>query len=181
MGLSKAEIEELTNRHYDDIYKFCVSRCGNKEDGADITQSVFLLFMQRADVLENKRIKSWLISVASLKVKEYFRQKEKDCSYLRYEDCDDIIDDSQENDKIIEDFEKLLNDTQKKILSVLTEKEKAVFIKRFIEKKSICIVADELETTEGNVRVHSNRAKNKAKKVISTTELLINIILFKYF
>lgn len=136
MGLSKAEIEEITNRYYNDVYKFCVSRCGYKEDGADITQSVFLLFMQRADDLENKRIKSWLISVAGLKVKEYFRQKEKDCSYLRYEDCADIIDDNQENEKFIEDFERLLNDTQKRILSILTEKEKAVFIKRFIEKRA---------------------------------------------
>ncbi len=38
MGLSKAEIEEMTNRHYDDIYKFCVSRIKDIDVASDTTQ-----------------------------------------------------------------------------------------------------------------------------------------------
>ena len=181
MSLKNEEIEQTANLYYNDIYKFCVSRCGNKTDGEDIAQSVFLLLIEKSGKLENLNIKAWLYQVSDLKIKEYFRKKKLNDRFIKYEDCTDIADTGNIDESLVEDFEELLNSTQKKILDILSEKEKIIFIKRFIEKKSIKLIADEIKATEANVRVQSHRVKKKAKEVITTTELLINIIIFKFF
>lgn len=181
MSLKDEEIEQTANLYYNDVYKFCISRCENKEDGEDIAQSVFLFLIEKAGKLENLNIKAWLYQVSDLKIKEYFRQKKLDDRFIKYEDCADFADNSDIDERLVEDFEELLNSTQKKILDILNDKEKVIFIKRFIEKKSIKLIADEIKATEVNVRVQTHRVKNKAKEVITTTELLINILIFKIF
>lgn len=179
MGLSRADIEGIANKYYKDVCTFCIARCGSREDGIELAQAVFLLFIQKSDSLKQTNIKSWLITTANYKVKEYFRARAKECSFLNFEECADIADYRTTDEELVEDFEKLLNDTQKRIIDLLTEQEKIVFIKRYIEKKSIANVAAELNMTEGNVRVHSSRAKKKAKELISTSQLLIQVLLFK--
>ncbi|MGN0444154.1 MAG: RNA polymerase sigma factor [Acutalibacteraceae bacterium] len=181
MSMKNKEIEQTANLYYNDIYKFCVSRCGNKTDGEDIAQSVFLLLIEKSGKLENSNIRAWLYQVADLKIKEYFRQKKLDDRFIKYEDCADFVDESDVEESLVENFEELLSSTQKKILDILSDNEKVIFIKRFIEKKSIKLIADEIKATEANVRVQTHRVKNKAKEVITTTELLINIIIFKFF
>lgn len=181
MSLKDEEIEQSANLYYNDIYKFCVSRCENKEDGEDIAQSVFLLLIEKAGKLENLSIKAWLYQVSDLKIKEYFRKKKLNDRFIRYEDCANIATNNNIDERLVENFEELLNSTQRKILDILSDKEKVIFIKRFIEKKSIKLIADEIKATEANVRVQTHRVKNKAKEVITTTELLINILIFKIF
>lgn len=182
MALKLKDKEKIVNTYYDRIYKFCVSRCGSSGDAQDITQDVFLLFMKKADNLNVINSGAWLYSVANLKVKEYYKKKQKDCCFIPYEECENILCDYPEDDPCtVDDFEKLLTDTQKRIFSILTEKEKEIFIKRFIEKKSIQIIAEELDITENNASVQVHRVKKKARKVITTTELIINIIIVKIF
>lgn len=181
MALNVKDKEKILNTYYDRIYKFCVSRCGSAGDAQDITQDVFLLFMQKADKLNAKNPGAWLYSAADLKVKEYYRKKQKECRYIPYEECENILYDYPEDEPCtIDDFEKILTETQKKIFSILTEKEKVIFIKRFVDKKSIKVIANELDITENSVSVQASRVKKKAKKVISTTQLIINVLIIKF-
>ncbi len=179
MAISKAETEKITNRYYIDIYKFCVARCGNTDDAADIAQEVFLAFAKKAPSLENTNIYSWLFKTASIEIKKYYRLKGK-TEFVSLDDELLSVDDVLASELLSEEeFESLLTKTQKKILSVLTEDEKQLFVKLYIEKKSVRVVSDELGITPNYVYVKSHRIKKKAKKVISTLDLLISVLIFK--
>ncbi|MDD6800018.1 MAG: sigma-70 family RNA polymerase sigma factor [Firmicutes bacterium] len=181
MGLSKAEIEEITNRHYDDIYKFCVSKTKDIDVASDITQEAFLALFKKADKLRNINIRAWLYKTAGIQIKAYFRNQKHENEQLPLEDCEDMETTQGVAETISEEeFEALLTKAQKKILSVLTEDEKKVFIKLYIEKKTVRVVSEELGITENNVYVKSHRIKKKSKKIISTVDLLIRVLAFKY-
>ncbi len=115
-------------------------------------------------------------------IKSYFKNHKSEIEFIPFQDCGDIETQENSDDYMSEDeFEELLSKTQKKILSVLNEDEKKVFIKLYIEKKTVKTVSEETGLTPNNIYVKSHRLKNKAKKIISTTDLLINIIIFKFF
>ena len=182
MALNKSEIEKTVNEYYDDIYKFCISRVENIESAKDITQDVFLIFMQSSKKLDNVNLRAWLYKTARIKIQEYYRILKTEEGFKSFTECDNI---PQENVKAFdireEEFDALLTDAQKRILSILNEDEKSLFVKLFIEKKTIRIISEETGLTENNIYVKSHRIKKKAKKVISTMDLLINVILFKLF
>lgn len=185
MAISRADAEKITNQYYIDIYKYCVARCGNSDDAADIAQEVFLAFAKKAPKLENTNIHSWLFKTASVEIKKYFRLKGKNEFVTLDDDIllnDDMISDddfSESKPMSEEEFEDLLTKTQKRILAVLTEDEKQLFIKQYIEKKSVRVISDELGITPNYVYVKSHRVKKKAKKVISTLDLIISVLIFK--
>lgn len=181
MGLSKAEIEEITNCNYDDMYKFCVSKTKDIEIASEITQETFLTFFKKADKLENINIRGWLYKTAGNQTKSYFKKHNLENENIPFDDCENIeTTESFEENISEEEFEALLTKAQRKILSVLTEDEKKVFIKLYIEKKAVRVVSEELGITENNVYVKSHRIKKKSKNVISTIDLLISVFIFKY-
>lgn len=179
MALSKEEIEKITNENYDDIYKYCISRCGSIDDASDITQEAFLALLKKADLLENTNISLWLYKTVQIEIKKFFRIRKNE-DFVSFEDelCfDETICISRPVTE--EEFEQLLSKTQKKILEILTEDERSIFIKLYIEKKRVSVISDELGITPNNIYVKSHRIKKKAKKVISTLDLLICVLIFK--
>lgn len=46
--------EQITEKYYSDVYKFCCSRCRNADAAQDITQDTFLLFVDKFDELTEK-------------------------------------------------------------------------------------------------------------------------------
>ena len=187
MAISRTEIEKITDQYYTELYKFCAAKCGNADDAADIAQEVFLTFARKAPALENTKIYSWLLKTASIEVKEHFRSKGKtepfppDDEIFLKSDMPSVADPFDPQPLSEEDFELLLTKTQKKILDILDEDEKRLFIKRYMEKKSVCVISDELSVTPNYVYVKSHRIKKKAEKVISTLDLLISVWIFKCF
>lgn len=182
MALSQKEIEIITVENYDKVYKYCVSRCRNIDDAFDITQEVFCTLLKKSSRLKNIKMELWLMSVADNKLSEYFRSLNKKQSFVSFDECiTDFKEVNEEDFELVEDFESLLNETQKKIMNILTEKEKAVFVKRFLEHKSISIVAEEIGISKNNVSVISSRIKKKAKSIIFTSKLLICILSFMFY
>lgn len=182
VAVNKEESEKIINLYYDDIYKFCVSRCGDASVAADITHDTFLVFLKKAEKLDNINLRAWLYKTASIEIKSYFKNHKAEIEFIPFQDCGDIeMPESSDSYMSEDEFEELLSKTQKKILSVLNEDEKKVFIKLYIEKKTVKTVSEETGLTPNNIYVKSHRLKNKAKKIISTTDLLINIIIFKIF
>lgn len=182
MGLSKTDIEKITDRYYDDVYKFCVSKIKDSDAASDIAQESFLAFFKKADKLENINIRAWLYKTAGIEMKAYFKKQKQMNQNISFDDCKDIGTFDEDAKAISEEeFEELLTETQKKILSVLNEDERKLFIKLYIEKKTVSVVSEELGLTENNVYVKSHRIKKKSKKMISTVDLLIRVLMFKYF
>ena len=68
--ISKREIIE---KYFDMIYKLSYSQMGNKADAEDITQDVFVKFMQcDKEFSSDEHIKAWLLRVTINRCKSFF-------------------------------------------------------------------------------------------------------------
>ena len=175
---TEQKIEEITELYYHDVYKFCCARCRNADDAQDVTQATFALLVERKDTLYFDNIRSWLFSVADKKLHELFRQRQRERDYVSIYDVDvpqynlpDIPDDFDED--------AWFDETQKKILQILSEKERALFVKLYIEKKSVSLIAQELDVTEANVRQRKSRLKKKVTDAVKHSAFLLAVLAFK--
>lgn len=181
MSISKAEIEKITNDYYDDIYKFCVSKTRDSSIASDLTHECFLALIKKADMLKADNIRAWLYKAAAIEVKQYFRNRKKEDEIISFDELINIPSNDIITEAISEDeFLSLLTKTQKKILSVLTDSEKQLFIKMYMEKKTVDIVSNELGVTKNNLYVKTHRIKKKSKKIISTAQLIMLVIIIKF-
>lgn len=191
MAISKSKANEYSEKYYEDIYKFCCSKCRNAESACDITQDTFVIFLNNCHKIDESAVRAYLYKIASNKLHEYFRSVQRQNSYVDLDECDFIEcedtyhldDEDDESDRCLsqEEFEERLNETQKKILNILSPKEKELFYKLYVEKKSIKLVVQETGDSEGNVRIKSYRIRKKAKEAILTTKLFLLVITFKMF
>ena len=172
--------EQIISDYYHDIYKFCCSRCRNPDDAQDLTQETFTMMIEKYDELYFDNIESWLFSVANKKLHEYFRRLKKEKEYVSIYEVEIPVTDISAVESEVSDDD-LFDDTQKKILNILNEKERALFIKLYIEKKSVSLVSQELDISEGALRQRKSRMKKKITEAIKHTSFLLAVVSFKLF
>ena len=61
---TKEELEAYSKEYYLQIYKYCMSRLSNKQDAEDAAQDTFVVFSEKAHLLEDEHIQSWLFTTA---------------------------------------------------------------------------------------------------------------------
>lgn len=168
--ISSERAQEIAKEYYDEIFSFCYSNAKfNKYDAEVLTQDVFLLFQEKCNDLNDDEIKHWLMVVAKNKTKEYYREKKKDMSVLS---LDEAVFEIAENDiqKMFEDNLPDNNeDTEKYIkilLKALTPKERDLYHKMFVEKKTYKQIAEETNTNESTVASRARRLKIRIRAII---------------
>lgn len=72
---NKEALNEVIERYYDDIYRFCLYLTGQETDSYDITQEVFLRFIKYIDAYRHKNLKGYLLTIARNLCNSYFNQK----------------------------------------------------------------------------------------------------------
>ena len=119
--------------------------------------------------MNDDEIKHWLMVVAKNKTKEYYREKKKDMSVLS---LDEAVFELADND-IQKMFEDNLpdndEDTEKYIkilLKALTPKERDLYHKMFVEKKTYKQIAEETNTNESTVASRARRLKIRIRAII---------------
>ncbi len=171
--------ERIAEEYYHDIYKFCCSRCRNADTAQDITQETFLLFMNEIDNLSDANIRSWLFTVANNKLHEHFRKIKVETNFVCADNIDiSSLDDVEYNEA---DVETMFDDVQKKILNILTDKEKELFIKLYIEKKEVSLIIKELDITYDNFRTRKSRLKRKVTQTVKHLYFFALVFSFKIF
>ncbi|MBQ7596770.1 MAG: sigma-70 family RNA polymerase sigma factor [Clostridia bacterium] len=172
--------EQIIDEYYHDIYKFCCARCRNADDAKDITQETFAMMVEQFDELYFDNIDSWLFSVANKKLHEYFRRIKKEKGYVSIYDVDVPVIDVTDVENYVQAYD-LFDDTQKKILNILNEKERELFTKLYVEKKSVSLIAQEYDITENALRKRKSRLKKKITDAVSHTSFLMAVVAFKIF
>ena len=171
--IDKIKADLICKMHYESVHKFCVHqlKC-NHFDADDVTQEVFVLFQQKADTLEDKNIKGWLFSTANLKVKEFYRKRGKEMDYIPIEYCEiedtaaDVCTMLEEHNNF--DIEKI-DQYRDVIFRHLSNREKELYQKHYVERKSHSQIAEEMNTNAKNVSVMVSRLRKK----IEFMELLV--------
>lgn len=179
MALTDKQAELLMKQLYEKMYMFACARCRNREVALDITQEALLVFWKKRRSIEYDDSVRWLYRTTWNKINEYLRKNgvEKnfvslDSANLSYtENFSDITDESDE----------MFTEVQKRILGLLTDEERRVFIALFIQKKDISLFAEEEGISYNAASERKSRLKKKAKQLYKDTYFLLLVLSFKYF
>ena len=72
--------ELLAERYYDEVFRYCWYRTGNKTAAADCTQETFLHVIQGlAGYADENKFRAWLFRIASNVCMDYFRRERLVC------------------------------------------------------------------------------------------------------
>lgn len=82
--------DELLKRYYREIYAFAYRQVSNQELAMDLTQDIFLAVLQGLISFDERKAKfrTWLYTVASNKITDYFRSKYHRQHVLEQELCE---------------------------------------------------------------------------------------------
>lgn len=164
--IDKIKADLIAKAYYQPIYKFClVNLSNNADDASDVTQDVFLFFQEKCEVLEDINIKRWLFSVASKKVKEHYRGKKKEFLKVPVGEAFEVVDDDADIFTLLEEQDSFDSENLEKYRNIvyekLTENERLLYHKIYVEKKNYTQIAEEMNTTYKAITVRACRLRKK--------------------
>lgn len=71
----KQYLNEIAEKYYDDIYRFCCYQTGNRQESYDLAQETFLRFIRYVDQYRYQNLKGYLITIARNVCMDYFRKE----------------------------------------------------------------------------------------------------------
>ncbi len=113
--MSKAEqVEALVEKHYKEIYYFCLKKLNYDASAAsDCTQEVFLLLVKKQNVLNlDAHPRAWLYEVAGRLVRKYLREKQTDATWTVPLDDVDLLEDEVPPDSILDSLQSILTEDE---------------------------------------------------------------------
>lgn len=185
--IDKDTAKQIASKYYKEIYAYCLSYANCSDDEAyDITQDVFLIFQEKLDRLDNVNIRSWLLSTAKNKTREYFREHQKAQRLVplnpQRTPTDDMFSYIDRYFAEMEDVsDEYIEKCKELILKTLSKKEYELYTKVFIEKKKYKQIAEELNTTEKNIGVRVCRLRQKIKTLVTLSLSVAGQIVIKLF
>ena len=157
--LAKASI--LFDRYNKHLYNFFVKIGGNREQGYDLTQNVFLRMIKfRYTYKEADNFKPWIFQIARNVFADQYRQNKI------------LNSDTMEVEAIMEQEDaidvKMMNDEREKLLYValyrLSIEQREIILLSKFQKLKYEEIATIYDTTEGAIKVKVHRALNKLKE-----------------
>ena len=70
----KELLNEIAEKYYDDIYRFCCYLTGQSQDAYDLAQETFLRFIRYVDRYRYRNLKGYLLTIARNVCMDYLRQ-----------------------------------------------------------------------------------------------------------
>lgn len=69
----KEYLNDIAEKYYDDIYRFCCYQTGSCQDAGDLTQETFLNFIRSVERCHDRNLKGYLLTIARNVCVDYFR------------------------------------------------------------------------------------------------------------
>lgn len=164
------DIKSIIEKYYSKIYNICLYRTGyNKAAAENCTNEVFILLVVKWENVSKRDVYRWLLKTTDYKLKEYFRQKKKDTVIISFENSEQELSSPTElNDEIISDEE--IEKYKERILSELSDQEKALYRDYFEDKLSYKQIADKLgikySTAASRVSKLKSKLENEVHKIL---------------
>ena len=153
------DFEDVYSRYSKDVFKFCLSLCGNTHIADDITSETFLKAIEKSDTFMRKcSVKAWLCQIAKNTYYDYLRKHSKITEL--YDDVPGVLEFEAD---LLDRSEAL---TIHKRLHRLNDPLKEVFSLRVFSELSFAEIADVFEKSESWARVTFHRAKLKLREAL---------------
>lgn len=157
--VKRDDFNQVYDKTYDDVLKYIICRCKNIHDVNDIIQDTYLEFwriIQKKD-LEDNHIKSYLIQIASNKVKKYYTLISKlqalSLSFQQSENLElmDYIEDAIDIESMV--FNQMMNeDIWKQLKSYKNQDIPKIFYLYYQLDMTIKEIAIELDRSESYIK-----------------------------
>lgn len=168
-------IKEICDLYYRDVYRYCFSFVQDVEEAKDITQEIFVFFIQNAEKLEDENIKAWLYSVALIKIKQHCNNRYTKNQNMSFDDLDNWLLYDRDRAYTIEDTisqylydDQRIEEEKKKILDSLTAKERELYYDAYVKKKKYSEIAQEKGISDVTVNVQTFRLRNKIRTIVKS-------------
>lgn len=167
----KKAFAKIYNELFDGLWRYIMSRIGDKDITSDITSESFIaLYENIKNIDESRAVKSYLYQIAKSKMTKHYK-KEKSQPLSAYDlDWVEIKDDFSDSKDKRETREQNRVHVEK-ILAELPDNYCEVLRLRFLSELKISEVAEILDKTESNIKVIQHRALKKAKELISKGDI----------
>lgn len=82
---NKQYLQDIVEKYYDDIFRFCTFQSGSREDAYDLTQETFLRFIRYVEGYYYRNLKGYLLTIAMNLCRDFLTEKsrrgEREISY----------------------------------------------------------------------------------------------------
>lgn len=154
LGGERALFEEVVRRYQNNIYGLCLRKVADLGQAQDIAQETFVVGYENLSRLKDPaRLKAWLMGIASNLIRDYYKRR-KVAGLPEGHDVELVGLDPLASVEQRERHELLY-----KAIATLSERYKAVLIKRYLEECEYPEIAEELGLSVGAVEVCMHRAR----------------------
>ncbi len=165
----KRALQEIYDKHIEQIYKFIYFKVGNREDAEDITSQVFIKASNSLDVTQAEHTRlAWLYQVARTSVtdhwRSYYRGPVTSLEQMEEHKAASLADKPLCLSNDIEETN-FAGEKIRAILEMLPQNYRRVLQLRFLEGCSLKETAQAMQITQSNAKVMQHRALQKAVKL----------------
>ncbi len=166
------QFEEVCRENYARIYNYILAKTRKKEAAEDITQDVFLIAFQKGEAfLQHEKPIAFLYTTARNLVLEYYKKGK----------ANEIeLDEAQITTFGKDAYEELclwksdsVNELcyRRQVFQKLQPEERNLYLKYYIEKQPMKVIARELQISEPAIRMKYMRIRRKVRKIIADLKL----------
>lgn len=164
----QSAFEELVRRHQGRVYAIAYRMTSNREDALDVAQEALLKAYRKIDSwAPTGSFSAWITRLAANQSIDHLRRTKRhrherlDEAFRRESGVDVAAPKNELTDNRVLGIE--IEDRVRAALDVLSPSQRAVFVLRHYEGKSLAEIAPVLGCTVGSVKVHLFRALKKLR------------------
>ena len=87
---NKQYLQDIAEKYYDDIFRFCAFQTGSREDACDMAQETFLRFIRYVESYRDRKLKGYLLTIAANVCRDFLAAKAKEASLLAASELDGL-------------------------------------------------------------------------------------------
>ena len=152
--------DQIYERYYPELLRYCVHACGNAAEGEDLAQEVFLKALQNADLFQDlgaSQKRAWLYRALKNLIYDRYRRTQMENAYLEVLEEDAVY--------VEPGIEKTENSL---LLSRLSEEDRALFHLRYFEDYNASELAKMFGLPTGTIRSRLSRARKLLKEMLQS-------------
>lgn len=163
-----AAFKPLVERYQQLVFRTVVGFLHHQEEAEDLTQEIFVKIWQSLDTFSgDSTISTWIYRITVNHSLNYLRQKKRNTLFSFAEELFQQLLNKSDEETIPEDELEARDRQIRAAIDSLSEKQRTAFVLSKYEELSQKEIARIMETSEGSVEQHLQRAKKNLQKKLS--------------
>lgn len=175
--MTNLELEQFITEYGREIYSFCVSLCGSRQEADDLYQDTFLTALEKIDRIDIAgNIRSYLLSVAvrlwkNRRRKRAWRRRIAQEQELNEQTADRITAEEMQDVSVLPE-ERILEEERltavRRAVSRLPDRLRVPVLLYYMEERQIMEISEILRLPEGTVKSRLHQARKRLEKELES-------------